>query len=98
MAKKTIASRLAQLVPYTKEKAQKVKKSFVKKMPKKLKDKGKENALKDKKLSLATADKPAEEEAEQPQPRYQQCYRRQQPRPNQQRAARTCSSRRSGKT
>ena len=68
LGKKTIASRLAQLVPYSKEKAQKVKKSFVEKMAKKLKDKGKEKALKDKKLSLAIADKPAEEEAEQPQP------------------------------
>ena len=68
LGKKTIASRLAQLVPYSKEKAQKVKKSFVEKMAKKLKDKSKEKALKDKKLSLAIADKPAEEEAEQPQP------------------------------
>jgi hypothetical protein len=63
LGKKTIASRLAQLVPYSKEKAQKVKKSFVEKMAKKLKDKGKEKALKDKKLSLAIADKPAEEKA-----------------------------------
>ena len=44
LGKKTIASRLAQLVPYSKEKAQKVKKSFVKKMAKKLKDKGKEGS------------------------------------------------------
>ncbi len=69
LGKKTIASRLAQLVPYSKDKAQKIKKSFMKKVAGKMSTEAKlARKLKDKKLSLAIADKPAEEGAGQPQP------------------------------